>query len=378
MAARNVPRGTLPIVRGVAERYRRGNIVANPGRATTPPPLMPDYDYVYTVTEFKSWTSWKGGSVTEDRGTYDSILAANEGIDAVYERLRGGTEEDGWSMGEWDDGRHWYNCDDWGHEERYQLRIKAKPIKRTVVRRPRPRSPSDEPPQQPGSSNNNPSSRAQSANIPTVQSRPQSLEALLASDERIRNAFVRKYLLNSMYRQEVLDALLKTRPYIFTTSLLTEHRNEAQEALLASEHGVRFVTQQLMSIERRRKALGEALLASEAGRREIASVLLNDNNFEEVRGAVIAALANNEDVLEEAKQQATENNQEQWEAEVKEALREELEEEVRAQSRADILAEEEVEFENATPPAASSSRAISSKAAAKPKGVTKKTRRGRR
>ena len=79
--------------------------------------------YVYTVTERKAWTSFRPGSVKERHGTYSTVAEANAAINNAYQLLASGTEPGGWTRSQSADGRLAYDCDDWGHEESYELRI---------------------------------------------------------------------------------------------------------------------------------------------------------------------------------------------------------------------------------------------------------------
>ncbi|KAI0019953.1 hypothetical protein F4780DRAFT_780065 [Xylariomycetidae sp. FL0641] len=102
-----------------------------------------DSSYVYTVVCHKSWTSFRPGSVTDRHGTFATIDDANTGLFALRHRLEDGVEEDGWTGGQIADGRWWLNCDDWGHEELYKLRIEKKPVQHIQTIPPHLRALSD-------------------------------------------------------------------------------------------------------------------------------------------------------------------------------------------------------------------------------------------
>ncbi|KAI0857413.1 hypothetical protein F4860DRAFT_489531 [Xylaria cubensis] len=78
----------------------------------------------YQLTCIKSWTSFRPGSDETVYGRYETIEQANFAILGARERLEGRVDNDGWTGGQLRDGRLWYNCDDWGHEEYYKLRIR--------------------------------------------------------------------------------------------------------------------------------------------------------------------------------------------------------------------------------------------------------------
>lgn len=93
--------------------------------ALRPPTTKTVYEYRCT----KSWTSFRPGSVVEEKGTCETLGEANEWLDAIYDRLRptfGDYDDDangGWRGGRHDDGRKYYFCEDRGHEESYRLHI---------------------------------------------------------------------------------------------------------------------------------------------------------------------------------------------------------------------------------------------------------------
>ncbi|CAJ2503252.1 Uu.00g106460.m01.CDS01 [Anthostomella pinea] len=77
----------------------------------------------YTAVCTKSWASFRPGSVADRGGSFTAIADANDALEKMYDDLVEEEVEDGWTFGVLEDGRRWYNCDDWGHEESYKLRI---------------------------------------------------------------------------------------------------------------------------------------------------------------------------------------------------------------------------------------------------------------
>ncbi|TRX91118.1 hypothetical protein FHL15_007906 [Xylaria flabelliformis] len=59
----------------------------------------------------------KPGSDETVYGRYATIEQANIAIRRARENLEGRVDDDGWTGGQLRDGRLWYNCDDWGHED---------------------------------------------------------------------------------------------------------------------------------------------------------------------------------------------------------------------------------------------------------------------
>ncbi|KAI1739698.1 hypothetical protein F4680DRAFT_421224 [Xylaria scruposa] len=81
----------------------------------------------YQLTCIKSWTSFRPGSEETVYGRYATIEQANVAICRVKEFLGGGVHDE-WTGGVLKDGRLWYNCVDWGHEEYYKLRIRKQTV----------------------------------------------------------------------------------------------------------------------------------------------------------------------------------------------------------------------------------------------------------
>ena len=85
--------------------------------------------YVFQVIRYEYKTHRRAKTEEEwKQGTYDTIQLANKAAREAYERVAERTEEDGWTMGHWDDGRVWYNCNDWGHRETVEVRIRAEEV----------------------------------------------------------------------------------------------------------------------------------------------------------------------------------------------------------------------------------------------------------
>ncbi|KAI0554084.1 hypothetical protein F4679DRAFT_527040 [Xylaria curta] len=77
----------------------------------------------YQLTCIKSWTSFRPGSEESVYGRYATIEQANVAIRRAKASFYGKVD-DAWTGGRLKDGRLWYNCDDFGHEEYYKLRIR--------------------------------------------------------------------------------------------------------------------------------------------------------------------------------------------------------------------------------------------------------------
>jgi hypothetical protein len=245
------------------DRIRRGGRIANPGRAITPEKLLrPDLEYSYTVIEHKEWTSCRAGSDPRRHGPYDTLDEANAVLTSIYERLRHGTEVDGWSDGWWPDGRRWYNCDDWGHEESYKLRIEATPTRPRVVR-----------------------------TAPTAVARSGTSRQIgedIFTTQSLRRALIKRIVASESGTETAIDRLLAG----------PRTASELVKALIGAEKGVFQAVSQILDDEDAAKLLCRAILESDGGRAHAISEILECPDYADLlRGNILESKGGREEAV---------------------------------------------------------------------------------
>ncbi|KPI44602.1 uncharacterized protein AB675_8760 [Cyphellophora attinorum] len=270
------------------DQIRRGGRIANPGRAITPELLCPDLEYSYTVIEHKEWTSFRAGSDPTHHGPYDTLDEANAVLTSIYERLRHGTEVDGWSDGTWPDGRRWYKCDDWGHEESYELRIEA-----TATR---PRAVRIAPAVVAGSN----SSHQIREDIFTTQSLRRALIKRIAASEKGIEAAVDRLIANPRTASELVQVLSSNAPTAVLDALVG--------SLVGSEVRVERVISQILDHEEAAELLRDEVLGSNSGREEAVRQILQILEYKGGWKKAVRQIFESDGVSEEAVRQILESD----------------------------------------------------------------------